>query len=237
MVDISLDPQWSGQYSKKGSLKSGLLSPLTWLKRKILTFIMTREWYKHFMLRWVPFLRSPISREHISMAKIKEGLELCKLGDILVSVDETKLTALVPGVFSHAALVMGLLTDENEKPSLVNVAEMNHNGFEVKRFGVFCSEATRVMILRCKDFDWDYAEAVAEEAYRLGNQSEYDTSFSISSVKALYCSELIYHADTEKRLKVRLDDLLGLGRPYLSPDGLVKGENCEVVWDSQEVDR
>jgi len=55
-------------------------------------------------------------------------------------------------------------------------------------------------------------------------------------VKALYCSELVYQSDFERRLDVNLEDLAGLGRKYISPDGLYKAKNVRVVWDSDEVE-
>ena len=39
-------------------------------------------------------------------------------------------------------------------------------------------------------------------------------------------------SDFEKRLDISLEDLAGLGTPYISPTGLLRAKNCDVVWDS-----
>ena len=54
--------------------------------------------------------------------------------------------------------------------------------------------------------------------------ASYDIQFEFG-IEALYCSELIYHADEERRLDVDLSDVANLGRKYLSPTGLFNGDN------------
>lgn len=84
----------------------------------------------------------------------------------------------------------------------------------------------------------DYLVEVIAAAHSL-SKAKYDVEFLLG-VEALYCSELIYMADQIAahklgelpRLKVDLTDLVGLGRPYLSPDGLLFADNIHCIWDS-----
>jgi hypothetical protein len=45
---------------------------------------------------------------------------------------------------------------------------------------------------------------------------------------------LVVQSDPEKRLKVNYQDVVGIGTTYISPHGLSKAENIEIIWDSLE---
>lgn len=87
--------------------------------------------------------------------------------------------------------------------------------------------------MRCLDYDKFYVEDLVYKCLSL-KLAKYDTQFSLG-VEALYCSELCYQSDFDHRLKVDLSDLAGLGRPYISPMGLLFSKNCRCVFDSNEV--
>lgn len=147
-----------------------------------------------------------------------------KPGDILLTKDKKKLTGLlIPGELDHAALFVGDIQG-------YEVFEMTHEDFKKTWAFDVCKESDRVVVLRCTDFDPDYALKVCEKAWSM-REAKYDLQFKLG-VKALYCSELVYEADYERRLKVDLDDLVGLGRKYISPMGLFHARNVEVVYDS-----
>jgi hypothetical protein len=110
------------------------------------------------------------------------------------------------------------------------IAEMTHTDYTKSHFFDLCKEADRVCILECVDFTPDYVEAMIARCLSF-ESARYDSEFTLG-VEALYCSELIYQADFAKFLEVDLSDLAGLGRPYLSPDGIYQAENVRVVWDS-----
>jgi hypothetical protein len=149
-------------------------------------------------------------------------------GDIILSADKWKLTGLlIPGKVDHAALFIGHGTDQYPE-----IYEMTHKGFTKSHFFDTCKESDRVIILRCTDFEpWYVHEMISyiENYSHVG----YDQMFELG-VEALYCSELIYVADFEKRGKYNLEDLVGLGRPYISPQGLLEVENFKVIYDSDK---
>jgi len=93
-------------------------------------------------------------------------------------------------------------------------------------------ENDRIVVLRCRDWDEEYTAKVIENCKSFKN-AKYDTDFRLG-IKALYCSELVYLSDSEKRLQVSLDDLGGIGREYISPTGLYKAKNVDVIWDSRD---
>lgn len=158
------------------------------------------------------------------------GYSKLRPGDIILSVDKKKLTSLlVPGTFTHASFCV------YKGPSLAffEVAEMTHNNFTESYFFDICKEADRVVILRCTDFDREYTKKVVEKCLSL-SASQYDVEFNLG-IEALYCSELIYQSDFERRLDLNLDDIHSLGTKYISPDGIYKAKNVKVIWDSEEV--
>jgi hypothetical protein len=91
-----------------------------------------------------------------------------------------------------------------------------------------CKESDKLAIIRCKDWDPEYILKVIEKC-KTFEGCLYDNEFEFG-VKALYCSELVYQSDFEKRLQVNLEDLAGIGRPYISPYGLFIAKNIEIIW-------
>ena len=52
-----------------------------------------------------------------------------------------------------------------------------------------------------------------------------------STIKELYCSELIYVSYENNLIEANLEDFVGLGRDYISPVGLYYAINLNVVID------
>jgi len=152
------------------------------------------------------------------------GYKILQPGDIIITNDKWKLTSLlVPGEWTHAALCV-------DKGSEFEVAEMTHTDFTRSTFFDLCRESTRLVILRCVAWDAEYVKKVIETCLSF-KDAEYDIKFEYG-VKALYCSELVVSSDVEKRLQASDEDILGLGMKYISPTGIYKAKNVEVVWDS-----
>jgi len=161
--------------------------------------------------------------------KYKHAYVLLNPGDIIVSKDKYKLTTyLIPGEFAHAALCV----DKNMSGLCpFEIAEMTHLGFTKSTFYDVFREATRIVILRCRNWDHKYIDKVISNC-EFFEGVPYDNTFELG-IKALYCSELIYEADVEHRLQVSLEDLMGLGRPYISPIGLLHAKNVDIIYDSK----
>lgn len=147
-----------------------------------------------------------------------------RAGDVLLSKSSFHLTnLLIGGKFSHASIVIA--------PD--KIAEMTANDFDVVNVDKFCKGTTRVALLRLKIEDEKYGQEMAIKALDFADR-EYDVQFKLG-VEALYCSELCYQSDFERRFKADLSDLEGLGTPYISPYGLYTAEGLKVVmsWEDK----
>lgn len=141
-------------------------------------------------------------------------------GDVLVSKSTYRLTNLViGGKFSHGAFVI----NTNE------IAEMTAKDFDVVDVNEFAAGCTHIALLRLKSPDQIYANKMVEKCLSFSD-ARYDADFSLG-VEALYCSELVYQSDFERRMKCNLDDIVGMGRPYISPDGLFCAPGLELVYE------
>jgi hypothetical protein len=196
------------------------------LRRPILWFMQSRL-YSWLLLHVIPYVRFSMYYTKLRGKHYARGYWHLSRGHIILTKDNKKLTSLlIGGEFTHAALCVG------KGPSYpFEIAEMTHTNFTRSWFFDICKEADRVVILRCKDWDPEYTDLVVSECLTM-EDAKYDTAFELG-VKALYCSELVYQADFKRKLKVNLEDLAGLGRQYISPNGLYHAENVEVVWDSE----
>lgn len=213
------------------------------MKKYFLVWFMETSFYKFLLLKVVPFIRFSMYYTRLRGNKYHEGWQLLQPGHIVLTIDDKKLTGmLIGGFMSHAALCLAKRDISHE----YEIAEMTHTNFTYSDFFDICKEASRVLIINCEDWDKDYKGRVVKAAHSLHN-AKYDIEFELG-VEALYCSELVLQADKiayqsilneldvssplNCRLKVDLSDLAGLGRPYISPDGLLFAKNVRVVWDS-----
>lgn len=194
----------------------------------ILMWLIRSKIWRCILIKIIPFIRFSMYYPKIRGHQYANLYSKLKAGDIILSVDKMKLTSLlVPGTFTHASFCV----HKNGRPYFYEVAEMTHNDYTESYFFDICKEADRVVILRCDDFDDDYKSQVIEKCRSL-SASQYDVEFNLG-IEALYCSELIYQSDFERRLKISLDDIHSLGTKYISPDGIYKAKNVKVIWDSQ----
>lgn len=194
--------------------------------RVFIEWLMTTVAYRFFLMKIVPFIRFTTYYTSLRGWKYRRGESLLRSGHILLSVDRKKLTSLlIPGTFTHASICI-------EKDDQNEIAEMTHKNFTYSTFFDICKEADRVVILRAREWDGQYINKIVSAVKSL-EKSNYDVAFNLS-IEALYCSELIYQADklVGPRLNLDLTDLAGLGRPYLSPDGLFASKSFDIVWDS-----
>ena len=196
------------------------------MKRKLILWIMQTRLYAWLLIKVIPYIRFTCYYTSLKGYQYQKGYKKLSKGDIVLTVDKKKLTSmLIPGTWTHAALCVG-------KGSAWELSEMTHENYRKSTFFDICKEADRVCILRCKDWTRRYIARVVDRCKTFENVP-YDMSFMLG-VKALYCSELIFMSDIEGRLKVDLSDLAGLGREYISPDGLYLAENVKVIWDSDK---
>ena len=195
-------------------------------RQRLIIWAMDTKVYSYLLKHVIPFIRFTMYYSEFPGWKYHRMYNTLQPGDIVLSTDSKKLTAkLIPGDWTHAGVCVG-------KDGVFEIAEMTHVGYKESTFSDFCYQATRVCVLRGKNFDRDYTELFIKEtlSYR---GTPYDQKFQLG-VGALSCSELIYVADTEKRLECDLEDVAGLGRPYISPTGIYRSE-VEAISDSDAI--
>ena len=203
------------------SLIAGLL---WWYRRPLIIQFMECALYTAAM-RWVvPRIRFRWSCPVMPREKWVEGYNLVEPGDILMSTTHRKLTSIcIPGKMKHAAWFVG-------REGIGDVVEAVAEGVRCVGFSEFC-QADHVMILRP---DWDdpgYTQRVVACVLSFIG-TPYDRLFTLG-LRALYCFETIFLADFDKRLGISTEDLMGLGRQYVSSAGILNS-NVRVVWDSDE---
>lgn len=180
--------------------------------------------YRWLLKSVIPYIRFTTYYASFPGSKFHEGYDLLEPGDIILTTDDKKLTTvLIGGEMTHAALCVS-------KDKVWEVSEMTHSDYTKSTFFDVCKQSTRVIILRCRDWDDEYTKMVIARC-RGFEGALYDADFDLGVI-ALYCSELVYQSDFDHKLDVSLEDLAGLGREYISPTGLLKAKNCDIVWDS-----
>jgi uncharacterized protein YycO len=143
-----------------------------------------------------------------------------RAGDVVLTKSSFHLTnLLIGGRFSHAAIVVGK----------DRIAELTANGFDVRSVDEFSKHCTKISLLRIHPDDQLYATQMAVNAMGFSDR-DYDYRFTLN-VDALYCSELVYQSDTEKRLQCDLTDLVGMGCPYISPEGLYQAKGLTPIYE------
>jgi hypothetical protein len=216
------------------------------MKRKFMLWLMQTRLYAYLMNHVVWRLRLSNYYTSFTGAQYHSGYEKLQPGMFILCVDNHKLVnAVVDGTFSHAALCVAKGTKYLIEPNRgamnalatypPEIVELVHEGYNKAHFFDVCKESDRVAIFDCRDWSADHKASMVDSA-KLFENCSYDIHFTLG-VEALYCSELIYQCDLEagggaNKLQVSLADLAGLGRPYISPDGLAKALNSICVWDS-----
>ena len=189
---------------------------------------MGTSFYGYLLKKIIPYIRFTTYYTSLRGWKYHRLYKELQVGDVILTIDKKKLTTiLIPGDFSHAAMCVSL--DGNWE-----ISEMTHNDYTKSTFFDICKESDRVVIMRCKVCTKEQINK-AVDCCKKFEGSVYDNSFSLG-IKALYCSELVYQSYQNNLIKANLEDLVGLGRRYISPNGLYTAENLYVVIDSDRLD-
>ena len=193
--------------------------------RKLLLFFMQSKLYSYLCKHVIPYIRFSLYYPKFTGIDFKQAQKLIKPCDIILTTDKKKLTSfLIPGVIDHAVLYLG-------EQGTFDLVEMTHENYKQGYLFDVCKESDRIIIIRCLHFDDNYKYQMIEKALSF-KDAVYDYDFEFG-VKSLYCSELIYHSDFEHRIKVDLSDIVGLGRQYISPSGLLYSPSVWCVYDSE----
>ena len=194
------------------------------LWRKFLFWFSTTSLYYFLMMKVLPYIRFTTYYTSMKGTSYHKMYSLLRPGHIILSRDKKKLTTLlIPGEFPHASFCIS-------KNKNWEVSEMTHHDYTKSTFPDICFQADRVVIIECEDFDPHYIAKMVEKCKSFAD-TKYDVQFQLG-VEALFCSEMVYESDFEKRLDVSLEDIAGLGTPYISPTGLYRAKNVKVIYDT-----
>ena len=225
-----------------------LFSPFKKLWYRFQFWLTGWKIYGWMMKYIVPYIRFstyyalPTNRNFIQWGAVeRDGYRHLAAGDIILAVDEFKFSSMVIGhataqfaqktplfIPSHAALCIA-----KNRNSDFEIAEMTHHNYTRSTWEDVTRTSTRVVIIRCKDWDETYIRDVVIPTALSFHNRKYDDRFQMGTA-TLACSELVYFADAQKRLRVDLQPVIG-NKPYITPVGLMLAENIEVIWDSDRV--
>lgn len=213
------------------------------LKYSFLVWLMRTKPYLWSMKHLIPFIRFttyyalPDNKAFQQWGALaNRGYLQLRPGDLILAVDSQKLTSKIIGAAtkevgghvpyfmpSHVALCVA-------KGGDFEVAEMTHHDYTKSTWSDVCSQATRIVIGRIKDWDEVYVNNTIIPMALSFTNKKYDDAF-VMGVDSLACSELPYFADLENRAKVDLSPVVG-DNPYITPVGWMLAKNVKVIWDS-----
>ena len=195
--------------------------------RRLKLWFMQTNLYAWLVKKVIPYIRFTTYYTSMRGWKYHQVYKAIKPGDIILTTDKRKLTTkLIPGEWAHAAVCVS-------KDKKFEVAEMTHTDYTKSTVADLCFEADRVAVLECTKFTKKYTERYIKKIKSFEG-IPYDDQFELG-IKALSCSELVWAGDFGYRLGVSLEDIAGLGRPYISPTGLYRAKNIKVVIDTDNL--
>ena len=216
------------------------------LKVKFLLWLMQTKFYFFIMFKVFPKLRFSTAYAAIKGWQYWMMYQVLEEGDWILIIDYATATGLAirkitGGWFSHAAACVG-------KNSVWEISEMLGGGYTKTTFYDLCKEADRVVIIDSPLWDKPYRKAMVELCksdefqraeydvwYDMMNDRKVKTERGSFNVPILACCELCYRMDFEHRVKCDLEDICGIGKPYISPQGLYDAEGIRVKIDSDDL--
>jgi hypothetical protein len=200
---------------------------LSKIYKKLVLWVMGTRLYYLLLKNVIPYIRFTTYYTSLRGWKYHMLYGFLEPGDIILTIDKKKLTTLlIPGEFSHAAMCIS-------KNGEWEVSEMTHTDYTKSCFFDICKESDRVLVLGVKNSTYEEIQEAIRKCKSFSN-AKYDVEFKLG-VEALYCSELCYKSWGNDKLQASLEDLAGLGRPYISPTSLYKAKGVYIKIDSDDL--
>lgn len=215
------------------------------MKKVFLVWLTNTKIWSWFILNIMPFIRFSVYYTKFRGIDFITSYRILDEGDVILTLDEKKATRIVPGLMTHAAYCVNNSSKSGKLD--YEVAEMTHHNFTRSYWFDICKESDRVIIVTYDGWTPEH-KTMMHNLVPMFWSSLYDTKFAFG-IGELYCSELPWQLDrmaanrsmttqdmTETKFKgvmdVDLSDFAGIGRQYISPDGLLFARNARVRWDS-----
>jgi hypothetical protein len=186
--------------------------------------------------------------------EIRQVIESIRPGDILVRGYVNYLDGyFIPGLFSHAGLYLGEVTEPDQR--LVSESETEHfrtgkqmvihsmaEGVFMEDVLNFCRCDFMMILRRNTDTEsdaakaWDFVRVKETALKNLGKG--YDFKFDFSDFSKFSCTEFVYASCLgfmdEYNIKVRTERVLFMKRRMIAPDDFVRSD-LTMVWRSDSV--
>jgi len=205
--------------------------------RRFMLWLMTTPFYKWVVLTVIPKVRFSTGYTMLTGRHYHALYEAMETGDWIFTVDKSSLTGwsimkLTGGSVSHAAQCVDKGNPEWE------IGEMIGTGYEKATLFDLVHQASRVIIADHPDWFSEYRFDMACRNKSFVD-AIYDTQFDLDELPVgtsmLACSELLYHSDFDRTVEVNLEDVGGLGKPYISPQGLLNGKGLRIKADTAKM--
>lgn len=165
-----------------------------------------------FIQKTLPVVRFTVTPPKMNTDQFKRFMQFIQPGDIVFSVDRSKLaTVMIGGFWAHVGVVdkdLEIVEAHFPKVRRVHPAE-------------FCFTSDIVGMLRPKSEE--LKKHIAEKSGNFVGMP-YDTLF-VDGRESLYCSELVWTLDSFNTLGFDTKDEIGLGIGYVSPDDIWNSTN------------
>ncbi len=200
-----------------------VLDALRRVRRALLFGLMETCLWAFVLKHVIRKVRWP-GKTRMTSVKANAVFAALRTGHIIMGIDRKKLSSWwTPGTMAHAALCV------NETGG---IEEMVGEGLRRTNADRFSWHYDRVIVAECEDWDADYIAKTILPACRRFEETEYDHAFR-PGAKCLYCFELIEAVDTEHRLQLVYESLLG--RRLVTGDSILKAPNVRVIVDTDNL--
>ena len=207
------------------------------LKKKFLLWLIESKLYYWFLTRVSPQLRFTTQHAKIGGEAYLAAYRKLKPGDWIFTIDHSSfsgkvITALTGGEVSHCGIFRGYFEPWE-------CSEMTSKNFTKSAFYDMIKSSDRVIIAHNPKWTDDYRKSMVAESSSYAH-AKYDYWYDMANkdekgVPLLACSELLYMSDFERTVRVNLEDVAGIGRPYISPQGLLNSPDLFIIYDSGAV--
>lgn len=209
------------------------------IARKTLLWATQTDAYKYFLKNILPkmqFRKKKYSKEFLHFKHLQLVTALNERfrdiryaqGVVISTRDSSKISGLlVPTDLDHTAII----SHWNEKESDFEIIQALGEGVVTSLLRELCTSCEGFVAHIGEDWDYDYTKLMVEKAKTFIGKP-YDGSFQFG-IEALYCSEIVYLADFEKRVRYDTSDFAGIGQQYISPKGITEGVGMIKLFDTE----